>query len=68
MKPKTHRSTHKRVTVRKKKNGTKTYQVRKKGQNHFNARATGNTTRKKRTDLSTHATERRTIEWLLPHA
>jgi ribosomal protein L35 len=50
MKQKTRKSYSKRFTVTKKKKVLK----RSCGQDHFNARESGNTTRKKRRDTSIH--------------
>jgi ribosomal protein L35 len=40
---------------------------RKTGQSHFNARATGNTTRKKHGYQRVHANDRKRLEKLIPH-
>jgi ribosomal protein L35 len=60
---KTHKATAKRVTI------TKTGKVmkRKAGQDHFNSRESGNTTRNKRTDVSMPKTFQATVKALLPY-
>lgn len=60
---KTHKATSKRFT-RTSKNQLK---QRKAGQDHFNARESGNTTRKKRLDISTTKTLEKTIKTLTPY-
>lgn len=40
---------------------------RKAGQNHFNSRESGNTTRNKRSDLQVHPTEVKKMKNLLPY-
>lgn len=60
---KTHKATAKRVRI------TKRGKILKKrsGQNHFNARESGNTTRNKRRLVSFGKTEEKTIKQLLPY-
>lgn len=60
---KTHQATVKRF----KKTGTNKLVQRKSGQDHFNARETGNTTRHKRLDISTTKTLAKTIKMLTPY-
>jgi len=59
---KTHKATAKRFTITKKK-----IRRRKAGQDHFNSRERGNTTRKKRRDIETSSTNIKTIKRLLPY-
>ncbi len=60
---KTHQATDKRF----KKTGRNKLTQRKAGQDHFNARESGNATRKKRLDISTHKTLDKTIKSLTPY-
>lgn len=60
---KTHQATVKRF----KKTANKKLLQRKAGQDHFNSRDTGNATRKKRLDISTHKTLTKTIHMLTPY-
>lgn len=60
---KTHKATVKRFKVTGKNKLTQ----RKSGQNHFNARNTGNETRSKRRDISTTTTLDKTIKQLTPY-
>jgi ribosomal protein L35 len=60
---KTKKSVAKRVKVTK--NGKML--IRKGGQNHFNSRDTGNTTKGKRRDNALSDANRRNIKALLPH-
>lgn len=60
---KTHRATVKRF----KKTGSKKLTQRKAGQDHFNSRESGNTTRHKRLDISTTKTLEKTIKLLTPY-
>ncbi len=60
---KTHQATVKRF----KKTATNKLIQRKSGQDHFNARETGNTTRHKRLDISTTKTLAKTIKMLTPY-
>ena len=57
---KTHKATAKRFTVTKKGK----IKQRKAGQDHFNARESGNTKRKKRRDIDTHKSLIKTIKTL----
>ena len=57
---KTHKATAKRF---KKTGGNKMIQ-RKQGQDHFNSRESGNTTRNKRKDFSVHKTLEKTVKIL----
>lgn len=60
-KMKTHKATAKRFTITK---GGKMKQ-RKAGQDHFNARESGNTKRNKRRDINTNKTLIKTIKSLI---
>lgn len=60
---KTHQATVKRF----KKTGANKLKQRKAGQDHFNARENGNTTRNKRLDISTTKTLEKTIKMLTPY-
>jgi len=60
---KTHQATVKRF----KKTATKKLMQRKAGQDHFNSRESGNTTRQKRLDIATHKTIEKTIKMLTPY-
>lgn len=60
---KTHKATDKRF----KKTGKNKLTQRKQGQDHFNARESGNTTRHKRLDISAHKTLEKTIKSLTPY-
>lgn len=62
-KQKTHKATAKRFTK------TKTNKLvrRKAGQDHFNARESGNTKRNKRRDIIAHKTNDKTIKQLMPY-
>jgi len=60
---KTHKATAKRISVTK----TKKLKQRKGGQNHFNARESGNTVRNKRRDISAPKTNQKTIKSLMPY-
>ena len=60
---KTHKATVKRFTLTK---GNKLKQ-RKAGQDHFNARESGNTKRNKRRDIDTSATLKKSIKLLMPY-
>lgn len=59
--------THKATVKRFKKTGSQKLTQRKAGQDHFNARETGNTTRQKRLDISTTKTLAKTIKLLTPY-
>ncbi len=56
--------THKATAKRFKLTGTKKLKQRKAGQDHFNARETGKTTRQKRRDIDTTKTLVKTIKTL----
>jgi large subunit ribosomal protein L35 len=58
---KTHKATAKRFMV--KKSGKITQ--RKAGQDHFNARESGNTKRKKRRDIGLHKSIEKTVKTLI---
>lgn len=60
---KTHKATAKRITITK----TKKLKQRKAGQNHFNARESGNIVRAKRRDINTHKAHIKTIKTLMPY-
>ena len=60
---KTHKATAKRFKVTKNEKILK----RKAGQDHFNARESGNTKRNKRRDILISDTERRVIKQLMPY-
>ncbi len=60
---KTHKATVKRYT----KTANNKLQKRKAGQDHFNSRESGNTTRKKRLDISVTKTLSKTIKVLTPY-
>ena len=61
---KTHKATAKRFSITK----TKKIKRRKAGQDHFNARESGNVTRKKRRDSSAHKSNVKTIKALMPYS
>jgi len=60
---KTHKATAKRFTITK----TGKIKQRKAGQDHFNARESGNTKRKKRRDIDTDKSLKKTIKTLMPY-
>jgi ribosomal protein L35 len=60
---KTHKATAKRYYVTKKGAVKK----KKTGQDHFNARESGNTGTKKRRDVAVHSTETRNIQSFIPY-
>ena len=60
---KTHRATAKRF----KKTATNKLMQRKAGQDHFNARESGKTSRQKRRDINTTLTLEKTIKQLTPY-
>ncbi|MBI2484819.1 50S ribosomal protein L35 [Candidatus Uhrbacteria bacterium] len=64
MKQKTHKATSKRVHVTK---GGKALK-RTAGQDHFNSRERGNTTRNKRSDKAVPAAYKSTVKVLIPYA
>ena len=59
--------THKATAKRFKLTATKKVKQRKAGQDHFNARETGKTTRAKRRDIDTTKTLVKTIKVLTPY-
>lgn len=59
--------THKATVKRFKKTSTNKILQRKAGQDHFNARDTGNATRKKRLDIAATKTLVKTIHTLTPY-
>lgn len=60
---KTHKATSKRFSL----TGKGKIKQRRGGQDHFNARDTGNVTRAKRRDLDTTETLNKTIKQLIPY-
>ena len=60
---KTHKATAKRFIITK----NKKVKQRKAGQDHYNARESGKTTRNKRRDINTSKTHIKTIKSLLPY-
>jgi large subunit ribosomal protein L35 len=60
---KTHKATAKRFVITK----TNKLKQRKAGQDHFNARESGNTKRNKRRDIDTDKTLVKTIKKLMPY-
>ena len=60
---KTHKATAKRFKITKNNKILK----RKNGQDHFNSRESGATTRSKRRDIGMAATEHRIIKRLMPY-
>ncbi len=60
---KTHKATAKRFI----KTANDKLQKRKAGQDHFNSRESGNTTRKKRLDIAVTKTLSKTIKVLTPY-
>jgi large subunit ribosomal protein L35 len=60
---KTHKATLKRFAITKKNK----IKQRKSGQDHFNARESGNTKRNKRRDIATTHTLQKTIKTLMPY-
>lgn len=59
--------THKATTKRFIKTANNKLQKRKAGQDHFNSRESGNTTRKKRLDIAVTKTLSKTIKVLTPY-
>ena len=59
--------THKATVKRYKKTATDKLKKRKAGQDHFNSRESGNTTRKKRLDINASKTLEKTIKVLTPY-
>ncbi len=60
--------THKAMSKRVKLTGTGKVMKRKAGQDHFNSRESGNTTRNKRTDLAFNKTLTKTVKSLMPYS
>ncbi|NIA18373.1 MAG: 50S ribosomal protein L35 [Actinobacteria bacterium] len=60
---KTHKATVKRIAITK----TNKIKQRKAGQDHFNARESGNTKRQKRRDISANNVYRKTLKQLMPY-
>lgn len=60
---KTHKATVKRFTKTK----TNKLMRRKAGQDHFNARESGNTKRNKRRDTKVHSSDQKTLSTLMPY-
>lgn len=60
---KTHKATSKRFIITK----TRKVKQRKAGQDHFNARESGNTKRNKRRDIDADKSFTRTIKTLMPY-
>ncbi len=60
---KTHKATAKRVTITK----NNKIKRRKAGQDHFNAKESGNVTRGKRRDTNIHKSDVKTIKSLIPY-
>lgn len=67
MKIKTHKATAKRFQIKKGKKGLRVFK-RTDGQDHFNARESGNTRRNKRSDAVMTGTMTQTILRAMPHA
>jgi len=59
--------THKATVKRYKKTATNKLKKRKAGQDHFNSRESGNTTRQKRLDINASKTLEKTIKVLTPY-
>jgi ribosomal protein L35 len=59
--------THKATVKLYKKTATDKLKKRKAGQDHFNSRESGNTTRKKRLDINATKTLEKTIKVLTPY-
>lgn len=64
---KTHKSTSKRLDVKKSKKGIKVLK-RQDGQDHFNARQSGKTKRNKRSDNTLSKTMNKTVLNSMPYA
>jgi large subunit ribosomal protein L35 len=60
---KTHKATAKRFSKTK----TNKLRRRKAGQDHFNSRESGKTTRNKRRDLSAHKSDAKNIKSFMPY-
>lgn len=59
--------THKATVKRFKRTGKDNLTQRKAGQDHFNSRESGNTTRQKRKDISVFKTFEKTVKVLTPY-
>ncbi len=59
--------THKATVKRFKRTSNNKLMQRKAGQDHFNSKESGNTTRHKRVDISTTKTLEKTIKQLTPY-
>ncbi len=64
---KTHKATAKRFQIKKSKKGGTKILKRTDGQDHFNARESGNTKRNKRSDSTMSGTMKQTILRSMPH-
>lgn len=64
MKQKTHKALSKRIKITKTGKAIK----RKAGQDHFNARESGNTKRNKRSDVKVRDTKNKAIKTLMPYS
>ena len=60
--------TRKSISSRVKQTKNKKYIRRRAGQSHFNARATGKTTRRKRRDFKIAKSEHKTLAAAMPHS
>ncbi len=67
MKLKTHQATAKKIKVTGSKKNKK-YMTRHAGQDHFNARETGNTTRHKRKNRTVAKMDAKNIKSLMPYS
>jgi ribosomal protein L35 len=59
--------THKATVKRFKKTRTNKLLMRKSGQDHFNSRERGKTTRQKRRDVAMSSTQTKTIKTVMPY-
>jgi ribosomal protein L35 len=67
MKLKTHKATTKRIKVTKSKKNKK-YVTKRAGQDHFNARESGKSGRKKRRSKTVSKADQKNISRLLPYS
>jgi len=67
MKLKTHKATAKKIKITGSKKNKK-FMTKHAGQNHFNARESGNTTRHKRKNVSVAKMDAKNIRLLLPYS
>lgn len=67
MKLKTHKATAKKIKITRGKHHKK-FMTKRAGQDHFNARESGNTTRGKRKPQELAQVNRRTAERMMPYA